>query len=314
MANYVIGVDGGGTKTLGAIAGEDGNILAQFEVGSSNPHSNPMDVVRANLKSLTETLLTKAGATAEDVKAICLGMAGVDRAEDKPMVRDLVNEFLPEAQVLPVNDGVIALTGGAMKPFGIIVISGTGSIAFGINEKGERVRSGGWGHILGDEGSGYTIALRGMRAIMRAHDGRITCKKLQDLMLGHLELERPDQLLGWIRDIQADKAKIAALSRLVHQAAAEGDETAIQILHGEATELAEIAEATARRLFEADQANYEIIVAGGNLRKADPFFEMFRAAVADRLPNITVTRPRGEPVEGAVILALDLMKNGTVVV
>ncbi len=313
MANYVIGVDGGGTKTLGAIAGEDGKIIAQQEVGSTNPHSNSMDVVSANLKVLTETLLAAAGAVATDVKAICLGMAGVDRPEDKPMVRDMVNAFLPAADVLPVNDGVIALTGGALKPFGIIVISGTGSIAFGINEKGERVRAGGWGHILGDEGSGYTLALRGLRAIMKAHDGRLKCDRLQELMLGQLELERPDQLLGWIRDIQADKAKIAALSRLVHQAAADGDETATQILKSEARELAEIAEAVSRRLFPTDQTDYEVIVAGGNLRKADPFFQMFKQAVAELLPAVNVTRPRGEPVEGAVILALDLMKNGVVV-
>jgi len=313
MANYVIGIDGGGTKTLGAIAGEDGKVLAHFEVGSTNPHSNPMDVVRANLKELAENLLGQVDAQAADVKAICLGMAGVDRPEDKPMVKNLVNEFLPEADVLPVNDGVIALTGGALRPFGIIVISGTGSIAFGINENGERVRAGGWGHILGDEGSGYTIALRGLREIMRSHDGRTPKTRLQDLMLGHLNLERPDQLLGWIRDIQANKAQIAALSRLVHQAANEGDETANRILSEEAEELAEIVEAVSKKLFAAENHDYEVIVAGGNLRKADGFFGMFTAALAKRLPQITVTRPRSEPVDGAVILALDLMKNGTVV-
>lgn len=314
MADYVIGIDGGGTKTLGAIAGEDGKILAQHEVGSTNPHSNPMEVVRANLSALTEHLLKEAGAKAEDVKAICLGMAGVDRPEDKPMVRSLVNEFLPEADVLPVNDGVIALTGGALRPYGIIVISGTGSIAFGINEKGDRVRAGGWGHILGDEGSGYNIALRGLRAIMHALDGRIAPTRLRDLMLGHLSLERPDQLLAWIRDSQPNKSDYAAMSRLVHQAAAEGDDAATKILHEEAYELADIAAAVSRRLFPADKKDYEVIVAGGNLRKADQFFQMFCDALDKRLPGIKVTRPRSEPVEGAVILALDLMKNGTVVV
>lgn len=310
MADFVIGIDGGGTKTLGAIAGEDGVTIAQYEVGSTNPHSNPMDVVRQNLKALTHNLLQQAGCKAEDVKAICLGMAGVDRPEDRPMVKNLVNEFLPVAEVLPVNDGVIALTGGALKPYGIIVISGTGSISFGINEKGERVRAGGWGHILGDEGSGYNIALKALRAIMRAHDGRIAETKLKDLMLGHLKLERPDQLLGWIRDIQANKAEIAALSRFVHQAANEGDATANEILQTEAEELAEIVEAVAKRLFAEGQQNYEVIVAGGNLRKADGYFEMFGGALAKRLPGIWVARPRKEPVDGAVILALDLMKTG----
>src|SRR5690606_25362550 len=192
--------------TLGAIATAEGEIISQFEVGSTNPHSNSMDVVRENLGQLTSELISAAGSVAEDVKAICLGMAGVDRPEDKPMVEGLVHEFLPVAQVLPVNDGVIALTGGALKPFGIIAISGTGSISFGINEKGERVRAGGWGHILGDEGSGYTMSLLALRAIMKAHDGRIAPTRLQPVILEHLRLERPDQLLGWIRDINANKA------------------------------------------------------------------------------------------------------------
>lgn len=313
MANFVIGIDGGGTKTLGAIAADDGKVIAQYEVGSSNPHSNSLDVVRANLKKLSEQLLADAGARPEDVKAICLGMAGVDRPEDKPMVKNLVNEFLPEADVLPVNDGVIALTGGALRPFGIIVISGTGSISFGINEKGERVRAGGWGHILGDEGSGYTIALRGLRAIMHALDERIPPTQLKGLMLGHLNLERPEQLLGWIRDTQPNKADYAAMSKLVHQAANQGDDAATKILTEEADQLADIATAVSRRLFTPDQKDYEIIVAGGNLRKADQFFKMFTDKLAGRLPGITVTRPRKEPVEGAVILALDLLKNGTVV-
>lgn len=311
MSVYVIGIDGGGTKTLGAIADSTGTTLAQFEVGSTNPHSNTMDVVRENLGKLTSRLLADAGAQATEVTAICLGMAGVDRPEDKPMIENLVHEFLPNAKVLPVNDGVIALTGGALRPFGIIVISGTGSISFGINEEGERQRAGGWGHILGDEGSGYTIALRGLRAIMRAHDGRIESTRLQPLMLGHLGLERPDQLLGWIRDINANKAEIAALSRLVHQAASEGDATATQILQSEAEELAEIVEAVSHRLFPGRNSGYDVIVAGGNLRKADQYFEMFRTALAGRLPGIDIIRPRKEPVDGAVILALELANGNS---
>lgn len=314
MADFVIGVDGGGTKTLGAIAGADGVIIAQHEVGSTNPHSNPMEVVRGNLDTLTRHLLQAAQAQPGDVKAICLGMAGVDRPEDKPMVRDLVNEFLPNARVMPVNDGVIALTGGALRPYGIIVISGTGSIAFGINEKGERIRAGGWGHILGDEGSGYTIALHGLRTIMHALDGRIEPTRLKDLMLGHLGLERPEQLLGWLRDSQPNKADIAAMSGLVHKAASEGDDAAKKLLLAQADELADIAAAVSRRLFPADKTDYEVIVAGGNLRNADAYFEMFRKNLAERLPNIPVVRPRKEPVEGAVILAMDLWKTGAEVV
>ncbi|MFH0794219.1 MAG: ROK family protein, partial [bacterium] len=131
--DHVIGVDGGGTKTLGVIANLKGENLAQTTVGSTNHHSNPIETVRANLEALCENLCRDAGAKPEEVVGICLGMAGVDRSDDKKLITGLVGEFLPRAQVLPVNDGLIALVGGCLQPFGIIVIAGTGSIAFGIN-------------------------------------------------------------------------------------------------------------------------------------------------------------------------------------
>jgi N-acetylglucosamine kinase-like BadF-type ATPase len=305
MAAFVIGIDGGGTKTLGAIADSSGKILAQHEVGSSNPHSNSLEVVRENLQSLAEKLMAQAGASAADVRAICLGMAGVDRPEDKPMIIDMVHGFLPAAEVIPVNDGVIALMGGALKPIGIIVISGTGSIAFGINEAGERARAGGWGHILGDEGSGYNLALKGLRAVCRAHDGRIPPTQLRDIILGHFGFDRPEQLLGWTRDIQGSKADIASLSRLVHQAHEAGDAAATGICRDEAQELAITAKAVAEKLFPAGAADWEVIVAGGNLRKSDSFFGLFKDALSRELPGIGILRPRREPVEGAVLMALN---------
>jgi len=309
MAKFVIGVDGGGTKTLGAIAGEDGAVISQVEVGSTNHHSNPIEVVRENLGSLTSQLIAAAGAKAEDVASICLGMAGVDRPEDKPLIKGLVKEFLPNAECLPVNDGVIALMGGALKPFGVIVISGTGSIAFGINREGERARAGGWGNILGDEGSGYWIALHALRAICRAHDGRVEETQLREVVLQHFGCDRPEQILGWVKEIGGAKDKIAALSRLVFDAANHGDATALQIIKGEAGELAIAAAAVANKLFKPEEEDYEIIVAGGNLRKSPLFFSLFQHEVLERLPKIAVTKPRKEPVEGAVLLALQEMQT-----
>ncbi|MGI8907729.1 MAG: BadF/BadG/BcrA/BcrD ATPase family protein [Candidatus Sumerlaeaceae bacterium] len=309
MVNFIIGVDGGGTKTLGAISREDGAVIAQYEVGSTNHHSNPIDVVRANLGDLISNLLQAAGARADDVRAICLGMAGVDRPEDRPLIQGLVGEFLPNAQCSPVNDGIIALMGGALKPFGIIVISGTGSIAFGINRAGERARAGGWGHILGDEGSGYQVALRALRAVCRSHDGRMPPTALSRIILDHFGFDRAEQLLGWTKEIQGAKDKIAALSRLVHLAHESGDGTAATILNEEAEELAIAASAVAKKLFSRDEKDWEIIVAGGNLRKNESFFQLFQKAIARRLAGISVVQPRREPVEGAVLYAIDQMRK-----
>lgn len=304
MAQYVIGVDGGGTKTLGAIAQLDGKVLAQYEVGSTNHHSNPLSVVRGNLEELAKKLLEAVGGNASEVECICLGMAGVDRPEDKPLITGMIAEILPAAKCVPVNDAVIGLVGGAGKPFGIVVIGGTGSIAFGMDRNGRRARAGGWGHILGDEGSGYVIGLRGLRAVCRAHDHRTGPTALRDIVLNHLGLERPEQLLGWIKEIQASKAEIGSLSRLVYQAYEQGDEIASQILHEESAELAEAARAVAEELFP-DESDYQIVVGGGNLRKSQIYFSLFQEAVSKRLPGVEVIRPKGEPVEGAVIYALE---------
>lgn len=308
MARYVIGIDGGGTKTLGAIADEEGKIIAQYEVGSTNHHSNPLEVVKANLGELITTLLAKAGVQATDVACVCSGMAGVDRPDDKALVKNMMAEFLPNALAVPVNDGLIALVGGTMRAVGIIVISGTGSIAVGVNKHGVQGRAGGWGHILGDEGSGYMIGLRGLRAVCRAYDGRTGPTLLQEIVMKHFGFERPEQILGWTKQVQGSKTEIGALSRLVHEAYSRGDATAAQILREEAEELALAAAAVAKKLF-ADDNDYEIVVGGGNLRKSRPFFEMFQQAVAKRLPDIPVILPRREPVEGAVIYALDQLRR-----
>lgn len=307
MARFVIGVDGGGTKTLGAIAGEDGNIIAQHEVGSTNHHSNPMDVVRGNLDELIGSLVKKAGASRTDVACICTGMAGVDRPEDKALVKGLMAEFVPAALSVPINDGLIALVGGTLRAVGIIVIGGTGSIAVGVNRAGQHGRAGGWGHILGDEGSGYVIGLRGLRAVCRAHDGRIAATILRDIVLKHFGFERPEQILGWTKQVQGSKTEIGALSRLVHQAHEQGDEAATRILREESAELALAASAVAAKLFPDDN-DYEIVVGGGNLRKSKAYFEMFKAAVAERLPGINVILPRREPVDGAVLYAIESLK------
>ena len=303
MGQFYIGVDGGGTKTLGAIAKEDGVILAQLEVGSTNHQSNPMEFVRGNLDHLITHLLTEVKAEPDDVACICLGMAGVDRPEDKKLVKALIAEFLPNSECISVNDGVIALVGGANRPVGIIVIAGTGSIAFGFNEAGDHSRGGGWGNVLGDEGSGYALGLRAMRAVMRAHDGRTPPTRLREVVLQHFSLDRPEQLLGWVKEHLTNKSDIAALSRLLFVAVEQGDEIATKIMHEEAEELALAAFAVAGRLFP-NRSDFEVVVGGGNLRKSQVYFDAFKKALSLRLPGVGVIRPQREPVEGAVIHAI----------
>lgn len=307
MSKYVIGVDGGGTKTRGAIAELTGEVLAEFEVGSTNYNSNPFDVVKANMKELVDTLVAKVAATAGDVAAIVMGLSGCDRPEDKPVFINLSAELLPNAKCLPVNDAIIALFGGAGAAHGIQVIAGTGSIAYGFDGPEKSMRCGGWGNILGDEGSGWALGHFAIRAMIQAHDGISPQTKISEKVLAALEIPAPPALLGWLRSLQNVKAEVAGLSRFVFEAAAEGDEVALAIMKQEAREIAKQAARVGNVMF-AGRTDYKVVVGGGNLRGNAQYFKMFSDDLAELLPGIEVVKPAKEPVEGAVMYAQSLVK------
>ena len=169
---YIIGIDGGGTGTIGILTTETGQCLAQVQSGPSNYHVVGEAETQAVLKSVIEALCEKAGIPSVNSIHFCLGMAGLGRAEDKKVVGKICDELgISENRIL-THDAHIALVGGTEKQHGVIVISGTGAIVYGINADGKEARASGWGYLLGDEGSGYDIGIKGLRAVARAADGR----------------------------------------------------------------------------------------------------------------------------------------------
>lgn len=306
---YVIGVDGGGTKTVGLLADETGGVLANAKAGASNAHAMPLNVVKKNLSSLISQLTSAAGIEPHQVAGICLGLAGIDRPADKVLISNIVAEFLPSAKILAMNDSVIALMGGCLKPYGIIVIAGTGSIAYGINKQEDDVRAGGWGHILGDEGSGYAIGLKSLRAICRAYDGRGPETNLKELILKALTLNMPEDLIGWVKEIDGDKATIGGLAPLVFQAFEQGDKVAKEILDEESYELALTADAVRRKLFAPDDRSFEIVVGGSSLRKSQSYLDLFRSQIGKLVPGVNVLLPKEEPVVGAKMHILNNLQD-----
>ncbi len=305
MTDYVIGVDGGGTKTRGGIAKLDGSVIKIVEVGSTNYNAYPLTVVRQNMQQLIDELVNAVSAKTSDIKAIVLGLSGCDRPEDKPVFIKMMSEMLPGTKCLPVNDAVVALYGGAGQPLGIQVISGTGSIAYGFDGPDKHMRCGGWGNVLGDEGSGWALGLNAMRAVIREHDGIGPKTALTKLIIERLNLNNPTDLVGWVRKIQVSKSEIAALSRLVFIAAEAGDAIAINIMKTEAAELAKQTAHVGKTMF-AGRNDYKIVVGGGNLRNCKQYFDLFKQLVAELLPGIEVIQPAKEPVEGAIMYAQSL--------
>src|SRR5579885_1021012 len=232
-SSYYLGVDGGGSKTLAIIVDAQGKQRGQGLSGSSNYAAVGLSQAVAHIGSAAEEAAREAGCTLP-LHAAWLGLAGIDRQDD-------CDTLLPHLRSLA---GAIHLTNDAElllsaldNAVGVALIAGTGSIALARNAEGSIKRAGGWGHILGDEGSGYDIGRRALQAATRAADGRDPATALLALIMQHWNLTSPDGLIDKVYHA-ADKADIAQVATLVFAAARSGDSTAREIIQQAAQELA----------------------------------------------------------------------------
>jgi len=192
---HVLGIDAGGTKTVALLADGEGRILGEGRAGAANLQTEGELEVEKILHTVIERATDGRHPT---LAAVCLGMAGVDRQDDAVVIRDVMRRLGFRSNALIVNDALIALVAGAGASPGVVVISGTGSIAYGVSHHGVAARSGGWGPTLGDEGSGYWIGRRALAAVMREFDGRGPQTELSRLVLRHFSLPRPESLVAEI--------------------------------------------------------------------------------------------------------------------
>src|SRR3989337_1666562 len=182
---FVLGIDAGGTKTVCQLADENGTAISDARRGGANLQAvGELEVE----KVLHEVMEEAIGDRPIVPAAICLGIAGVDRPDDSAVVRAIMKRIGYKARVLVVNDALVALEAGAPRQPGVVVISGTGSICYGRNAAGEAARSGGWGYVLGDEGSGYWIGRAALRAVLRESDRRGPRTALSQLLLEHFRV------------------------------------------------------------------------------------------------------------------------------
>jgi N-acetylglucosamine kinase-like BadF-type ATPase len=303
---HVLGIDAGGTKTVCQLADGEGRVLAEARAGGANLQASGELEVEKTLHKVMEDVLGNRGITPA---AICLGMAGVDREGDLAVVRAMMARIGYKARVLVVNDALIALEAGVGDAPGIVVIAGTGSIVYGRNDRWEAVRAGGWGYLLGDEGSGYWMGRLALRAVVREADRRGRPTTLTPRVLEHFHVKRPQDLIHQVYTQALRPTTIAALASHVQAAAAEGDAVALSIVENGAQALVSAAEAVAVRL--AMQHEIFTLVLSGGIFRAVP---LLAQEVTQRLPSVT---PRAriqpldrEPAIGAVRLALAEARGG----
>ncbi len=331
---YVLGVDGGGTSTVADLADIAGRTLGRGRAGASNAKAVGLEAAERALVEAISGAFAQAGLERRVVAAVCLGPAGFDRPEDRQILEQWNQEHQWGENLILRNDGELVIAAGIPSGSGIGVIAGTGSIAVGIlrDESGrvlKRTRAGGWGHVLGDEGSAYGVAVAALRLTARRCDGRSPIPSggdpLTNRILNALGIDQPSGMIGRVYGGDLDRSAIAALAPEVVAAVEDGDEAAgREILDRAGIELAETAFAVAANLGLIDRSRFVVDPDRNNIntninthQSATPLAlaggfllstPRVRRALIDRLAELGLAvdpREVPEPVVGAVRIALE---------
>ncbi|MFF2890288.1 N-acetylglucosamine kinase [Paenibacillus sp. NPDC057967] len=304
---YVAGLDGGGTKTAVTIADENGSIVHEFAVGALNINGQDEASVRAALAEICEEIGRALPGGLAACSVICLGAAGISN----PVVSGLMTSGLREGgyqgELVLVGDHETALCGAHDGLYGAILIAGTGSIAYGRNGSGDTHRAGGFGHLIDDEGSGYSIGRDLLSAVVRASDGREESTVITDLVYERLHIGSVREIVGFVYDKNRNKKEIAAIAPLLSAACESGDRAALRIAQKNAEALAETACAVTQRLGLQDG---ELALLGSVLTRNRHVREMFIEAMSRLQPQVSCIEPKRDASYGAVLLALEKLKDG----
>jgi len=303
---YIIGIDGGGTKTECAIADLSGKILHRTFGKSSNFLTIGVDAAVENLFELIEGILFKIEADFSNVKMLLIGTAGAGREEDAGVLETKFNDYtmregIKIKSVKVVSDARIALEGAFSGNAGCILIAGTGSILFGKDKNGYIHRSGGFGRLIGDEGGGHSIGRKGLAAVAKELDGRGKSTLItQQLNKKHNISSAPDLIIN----VYKNNFEIASAAEIVLSAADKNDAVALQILNEEADELLLHINAVMKKM---KSKKLNIAFTGSLIANKNIYSDILREKIADNFPSVKIKEPDNTPVEGAILLAKEML-------
>lgn len=300
----VIGIDGGGTHCRARLANTRGETLGAGEAGAANPYAAGFEAAQNEILTAIQRAFDDAKIEQQIVAAVCMGIGGVDRAEERTRLQSWAEQKIA-ARASIMNDGEIVLAAGSPENWGVALIAGTGSIAWGKSRQGKIARAGGWGYLIGDEGSGFDLARNALRAAVQFADGRGEATRLLSAILEHWNLENPPQLVTRVYRSGLKPADIAALAPLVVQVANKGDVVARRLLEQSAEALATTIIAVARALsFGAEKI--PLALTGGLLLETEILRVRLIELAQSRGYTFAPVELVREPVAGAVRLAYHL--------
>jgi N-acetylglucosamine kinase-like BadF-type ATPase len=301
MTRICVGVDGGGTHARAVVVDESGIELARHTGTAGLVDPRDPAAAAAVVAQLVRAALREARV--ETAAALCCGLAGAGRAHERETVRVALALQHIADRISVVGDAEAAMADAFPEGTGVLVVAGTGSIAWARLPDGSTVRVGGWGRILGDEGSGYDIALSGLRAITHAADGRSEPTALARALLSAIPLADPHELIAWTAS--ATKAQIAALAPAVLDCATQGDAAATAIRDRAVDALAHMAATASLR---AADPIATFALTGGLLAHGAPMRALLAEALHQIFPDPGVTDRPVDAAMGAARIAMTLTR------
>ena len=288
----IAGIDGGGTKTRVLCCDLQGKQIAAREYGPFNLNSIGEEAFRKLMMDITSFLNAEGDCT-----ALCIGAAGVSN----PRMGELIAQAMKTAGITRwklVGDQEIALWGALEGSPGVSVVAGTGSICCGRNEAGDYITVGGWGHLIGDEGSGYAIGRDVLKAVTHYWDGYGEETSLIKAVIDTLHLEDRQQMIAYV--YENSKSSVAKAARIAEQEAASGDAVAKKILLKNAIDLAKLVKAATVQL---SMQQGEIALLGGLLENDTIYRKNLVKEIQNTNPGFVCVAPKQNALTGAVLMA-----------
>ena len=304
--DFVVGIDGGGTKTTVLCRSinsysKDGKNIALKQFGAFNLNSIGEEAFTLLLDEICNYIESVMKANGE-CKALCIGAAGISNVKMKELVSLSMNNHKIKNWKL-VGDHEIALCGALDGKSGIGVIAGTGSICFGCDEKGLFERAGGWGHLIGDDGSGYALGRDALIEVAKAYDGYGEPTQIRDLLSLEMNLSSRAQIISYV--YSNDKSAIAAIAPIVEKACSQGDSIATNIINKNAYALTCMVEAVSHKL---SLSKTNVAMLGGLLSNKTNLRATFIEKMHEIDSNKTCIDPLHDAATGASMMALEMLK------
>lgn len=295
MLKYILGMDGGGTKTIAYVADGEENLRKKIISGVLNINGQSEQNVEKTVHDIAGQV-KEAGYRIEDCEKIGIGMAGYSNAKARKIILQYFRQEGFSCPIYLFGDHETALAAAFPDGNGIILVAGTGSICHGKGMDGTTARSGGCGSIMDDEGSAYALAVKILKAVVKAWDGRGEETILSELLFQKLKISSMEELIHFVYDVNTNKKEIASLAELIEKAAAVHDRTADRIEDECAEELYQLFRAVKRKL----PKEKNLVFSGSVLNCNKRIRKKLLSKISQEYPDMQIADGEADAAKGAV--------------